>query len=156
MYRRREFGLLGLSATAAALGGVAIAADEKGDKAHDKHDETDVVEACAKACSDCQRACDSCAMHCGDLLKQGQKEHAETLASCLDCGDFCAAASRIVSRKGPFAGLICESCAQACDHCAQACEKFPDDRHMAGCAEECRKCEKACKAMLPHLGHAAG
>ena len=44
----------------------------------------------------------------------------------------------------------------ACDRCAKECEKFPQDQHMAACAEECRKCEKACKAMLPHVGHAAG
>jgi len=158
MYRRREFGLLGLSAVAAAaaaVGDAARAADEKSTK-HAEHAGTDVVEACAKACSDCQRACDACARHCGDLLKDGHKEHAETLATCLDCADFCAAASRIVSRRGPFAGQICESCADACDHCAKACEKFPQDKHMTACAQECRTCEKACKAMLPHLGHAAG
>jgi hypothetical protein len=156
MIGRRQFALHSVSAAAAAAFGSAVhAADSKQADAH-QHHEDDVVSACAKACSDCQRACDSCSTHCADMLKTGQKDHAVTLGTCLDCADFCAAASQIVSRKGPFSALICESCATACDHCAQACEKFPQDPHMTACAEECRRCEKACKAMLPHVGHAAG
>jgi hypothetical protein len=156
MIGRRQFALHSLSAaTAAAFGAPGFAADNKQSATHEHH-EDDVMSACARACSDCQRACDSCSTHCTDLLTQGHKEHAVTLGTCLDCSDFCAAASQIVSRRGPFAALICESCATACDHCAKECEKFPDDQHMTACAEECRKCEKACKAMLPHVGHAAG
>jgi len=156
MIHRRQFGFQTLSAAAAvAVGTSALAADEKKPVPHEHHKD-DVMSACARACSDCQRECDACSTHCADMLKEGHKDHAVTLGTCLDCSDFCAAASQIVARKGPFAALICESCATACDHCANECEKFPDDKHMAACAEECRKCEKACKAMLPHLGHAAG
>ena len=68
---------------------------QKKPAAHEHH-EDDVMSACAKACSDCQRACDSCSTHCASMLKQGQKEHAVTLGTCLDCADFCAAASQIV------------------------------------------------------------
>ena len=156
MIGRREFGVLGFSAAAAAFSGRALASEDSKKDAHEGHGSDDVMDACAEACSDCQRACDSCASHCGMQLKDGKDEHAVTLATCLDCADFCAAASRLTARKGPFAGLICESCAVACDRCAQECEKFPMDKHMAACAEECRKCEKACKSMLPHIGHAAG
>ena len=157
MWNRREFEILGLSAAASALAAMAHGTDAKGDAtSKEHHSETDVVDACAKACSDCERACDSCAAHCAGLLKDGHPEHATTLAACLDCADFCSAASQIVSRRGPFSALICESCAGACDHCAQACEKFPDDKHMAACAVACRTCEKACRSMLPHLGHSAG
>ena len=84
----------------------------------------------------------------------GTKEHMTTLATCQDCADFCAAASQIVSRGGPFAAEICKACAEACAMCAKECEKFPDDEHMKMCAVECRKCEKACREMVGHAGHA--
>jgi hypothetical protein len=154
MIGRREFGKLGLGLLgAAAVGRTAFAADDKPASEH-AHDEQDLLfAACAKACSDCQRECDSCAAHCAHLLAEGHKEHLLTLATCQDCADFCAAAAQIVARGGPFAALICESCAEACNRCATACEKFPDDERMQACAEECRKCEEACKKMLPHAGH---
>ena len=157
MIGRRQFALHSVSAAAAAAFGSSAYSADADRPAADKHShEGDVFSSCAAACSDCQRACDSCSTHCAKLLLEGEKDHAATLATCLDCADFCAAASQIVSRKGPFAALICESCATACDHCAKACEKFPTDEHMKACAEECRRCEKACKTMLPHIGHAAG
>jgi hypothetical protein len=110
-----------------------------------------MMQACAKACSDCQRACDSCATHCAHLLTEGKTEHLKSLANCQDCATVCAAAAQIVSRSGPHSALICESCAKSCEQCAKACEAFPADKHMKACAEECRKCEKACKAMVKHL-----
>lgn len=107
---------------------------------------------CAAACSDCQRECDSCSSHCAMKITEGDKAHAVTLQTCLDCGDLCAAASQIVSRGGPFSDLICQSCADACGRCAKECNKFPDDAHMKKCADECLKCEKACREMLKHTG----
>jgi len=115
---------------------------------HNGHGEA--MQACAKACSDCQRACDMCATHCANQLAGGHKEHVTTLATCRDCADFCAAAAQIVSRGGPFAGLICDSCAEACARCGKECAKFPDDKHMKMCADECRACEKACREMVKH------
>lgn len=105
---------------------------------------------CAEACSNCQRECDTCASHCSRMLTQGEKAHAVTLQTCLDCADFCAAAAQIVSRGGPFSDLICQSCAEACARCAKECNKFPNDSHMKKCADECLKCEKACREMLKH------
>lgn len=154
MVNRREFGVAGLSVVAlAALKGSAFAQGKTNASGeHAEHD--DVLQACAKACSDCQRACDMCTTHCAHLLAEGKKEHATTLATCQDCADFCVAASQVAARGGPFAALICESCAEACARCAKECEKFPDDKHMKMCAEECRKCEKACREMVKHLGRA--
>ena len=151
MIGRREFGVAGLSAAALAVVQGSAFAQPKAKKA-DEHD--DVLQACAKACSDCQRSCDMCAAHCAHLLHAGHKEHMTTLATCQDCADFCAAAAQIVARGGPFAGLICESCAEACARCGKECGKFPDDKHMTACAKECRKCEKACREMVKHAGHA--
>lgn len=154
MLGRREFGITGLSAVAlAALEGNLFAqAPQAAAPHHMEHDA--MLQACAKACSDCQRACDMCATHCAHQLAEGKKEHLATLATCRDCADFCATAAQIVARGGPFAALICQSCAEACARCAIECEKFPNDEHMKLCAQECRKCEKACKDMVQHAGHA--
>jgi hypothetical protein len=103
---------------------------------------------CAAACADCQRSCDSCAEHCLKLVAEGNKRHQQTLQTCLDCAEICAAADRIVSRSGPFSDTICRACAEACKRCATACEQFPDDEHMAQCANECGKCQRACESML--------
>jgi hypothetical protein len=106
------------------------------------------MEACAKACSDCQRACDLCSTHCAHQVHAGKAEHMKTLMTCQDCADVCAAASQVVARGGPFAVTICKACADVCAECAKACEAFPDDAHMKMCAQECRKCEKACREMV--------
>jgi hypothetical protein len=113
------------------------------------------MQACAEACSDCQRACDMCTTHCIRLLKDGKEAHIKSAMTCQDCADICAVAASIVSRSGPFSVTICEACADACAACAKQCEAFPDDEHMKECAEECRKCEKACREMIAHAAHRA-
>lgn len=120
------------------------------EKKADHMEHNEMMQACAKACSDCQRACDMCSTHCSHMLGEGKKEHSVTLATCQDCSTVCSGASQIVARGGPFSGIICAACVDACAKCATQCEKFPDDKHMKMCAEECRKCEKACRDMLKH------
>jgi hypothetical protein len=98
--------------------------------------------------------CESCAKHCAGLLAKGEKKHLKTLGTCADCGDFCALAARVVSRRGPLVATTCEACAKACDVCGKACEENGgSDEHMKRCAKECRACEKACREMLAHIGH---
>ena len=138
---------MSLSAAAALAGGTR--AHAAGGDHHAMP--TEAHEECAEACAECQRECDSCATHCAHQLHGGKKEHFETLMTCRDCADFCAAAAQIVARGGPFAKEICTGCAEACAKCAKACEKFADDEHMKECAEECRECEKACREMLKHV-----
>lgn len=114
--------------------------------AHQHHSQP--MSECAAACAKCQQACDSCAAHCLSLLDEGKKAHAQTLQTCLDCAEICAAADRIVARGGPFSEIICRACADACVRCAEACERFTDDEHMAECAKECRQCANACQRMV--------
>lgn len=118
---------------------------------HREHHE--MLQTCAKACSDCQLACDTCTTHCGHQLHEGKKDHMTSMMACQDCATICSAAAQIMARGGPFANAICDSCAKACKDCAIVCEKFPQDEHMQACAKECRKCEAACKKMLQHLGN---
>lgn len=155
----RKRGMVGMALVALLAFGVAIAQQPKKPKAkasdnppagHEHMEHNEALQACAKACSDCQRMCDMCSTHCGHQLAEGKKEHVTTLMTCQDCADICAAASQVTARGGPFSGIICESCADACGACAKECEKFPDDEHMTACAKECRKCEKACREMLKH------
>jgi hypothetical protein len=128
--------------------GVPFAVTQERTVQHTEHEK--MLQDCAKACSDCQRACDMCSTHCAHQVHEGKKEHIATLMTCQDCSTFCAAASQITARGGPFAQLICMSCADACARCGAECEKFPNDSHMKACAEECRRCEKACRGMGKH------
>lgn len=116
--------------------------------AHSKH--SSAMSECARACADCMQQCESCAKHCADLAASGKKETLETLGNCADCADFCSAAARIVSHRGPMTHSMCEACAKACDTCAAACEKYPQDEHMARCTKACRECARACREMLKH------
>ena len=105
---------------------------------------------CAKACANCMQQCESCVRHCANLVAEGKKEHMKTLGTCDDCAEFCTAAARIVSHRGPMMNPMCEACAKACDTCAAACEKYPKDEHMIQCAKACRECARSCREMLKH------
>lgn len=145
---RKRFGLGALLTAALLLASYGQAARAY----HEGHDHGP-ADKCARACADCMRECESCAKHCADLLSKGDKKHLKTLGTCADCGDFCALAAKVVSRRGPTAATTCEACAKVCDVCAKACEESPDDKHMASCAKACRDCAKACREMVKHAGH---
>jgi hypothetical protein len=106
------------------------------------------MQKCIEACVTCTNQCETCFVHCTGLVASGKKEHVATLKSCVDCGDLCAVAGKIMSRDGSLIGPACEGCAKGCDACAASCEKFPKDEHMAACARACRDCSKACREML--------
>jgi hypothetical protein len=150
--KTRIFGGINVASALAIVGLMTFAQQGRTQEkkvVHMEHNE--MMQACAKSCSDCQRACDTCSTHCTHMLHEGKKEHLKALTNCQDCATVCVAAAQIVARGGPHSVLICESCAKSCEQCAKACEAFPDDKHMKACAEECRKCEKACKAMVKHM-----
>ncbi len=142
------------TALALALGTSFAAPPKQKSKEIDHSEHNQGLQACAKACADCQLACDTCATHCAHKVHAGEGEHIKTLMSCQDCADACSAAAHIAARGGPFATTICQACADICGGCAKNCEAFPDDEHMKKCAEECRKCEKACREMAKHGEHA--
>jgi hypothetical protein len=144
MIGRRQFGIAGISA-------ITLAAMQPSGYAEDRKDEHKAMfEDCSEACTNCQRECDECAHHCAMMLAEGKKEHMNTLATCQDCADVCAATAHIVARHGAFANMICGACAEACAKCGKECEKYPGDKAMVECAKECRECEKACREMLKH------
>jgi hypothetical protein len=137
------------------LGGRSLAQQEKGAAggAHHHDEHATAFDKCARACTTCMRECESCANHCAHLVAAGKKQHLHTLGTCADCAEFCGAAARIVSHRGPMAGLICDSCAKACKDCERACEQTgAGDEHMQRCAKACRACADACREMIQHLG----
>jgi hypothetical protein len=140
MFRRLM--LAALAAAALVLSGARAEDKEDPHKAH--------FDACAKACADCMRECESCAHHCAHLVIDGKKDHAMSMALCVDCGDICATAAKLTARGGPMAVPYCEGCAKACDACAAECDKFPSDDHMKACAKACKDCAKACRDMAAH------
>jgi hypothetical protein len=149
MYRRT----MGVALGAALLALAVPAGRAADDKEAAKHMHG-VHAKCAQACAVCMLQCEGCARHCAMLLAKGETKHLKTLATCADCGDFCALAAKVVARHGPMSVTTCEACAKVCDTCAKACEEFPSDEHMKACAKACRDCAMACRDMVKHAGHA--
>lgn len=139
----RVFLFTGVIAVACLTG-----ANLQADDSHHEH-----FMKCAKACADCQLQCDMCFQHCSELVAKGDKDHTQTMHSCVDCADCCKLAATLSARQSQFAGAACECCAKCCDECASKCEKFPDDKHMASCATSCRDCAKECRLMMKHLSN---
>jgi len=110
------------------------------------------MEKCLKECERCARECESCFHHCTVLVSQGQKDHLTTLRTCLDCGELCAVAAKVMARHGAFMGLTCEACAKACELCGAECQKHANDEQMKRCAEACKDCAKACRDMVKAVG----
>jgi gas vesicle protein len=140
--------LVGVGAGAAVF--AAAGASLADDKGHEHHEH---LMACARACAACALECEGCFRHCADALKDGKKEHATTLHTCVDCADCCRMTAALVARRGPFAAHAVECCVKCTEACAAACEKFPDDKQMAACAKACRDCLKACREAAKHLAH---
>ena len=136
-------------ALAGGLGALRLAADDRG--AEHRHGHA-AMEACIKECDRCAKECESCFNHCAHMVAQGKKAHLRTLKTCIDCADFCAAASKMIARHGAFMTLMCDACAKACDGCGAECEKFPTDEHMKRCGQACRDCAKACRDMVKAMG----
>ena len=115
--RRQQ--LAAASLTLVVIGGFAalrLSADDKKADPHRGHAE---MEACLKECGRCAAECEMCFDHCSHMVAEGKKEHLRTLKTCIDCGDFCALAGKIIARHGAFTNLTCEAFAKACDVCGR-------------------------------------
>src|SRR5262249_42691756 len=60
------------------------------------------LEKCIKACVDCAKECESCFNYCTEMVAKGERMHATTVRTCIDCGELCAVAAKLMSRQGPF------------------------------------------------------
>ena len=139
---QRLSGALMLAATAWCAGQLAAAAQTAPAAAYTR---------CASACSACAAKCRACSAHCAGMIRAGMKEHQKSKSLSDDCGEICALAARICTRRGPETSAICTACAQACDACGADCRKYPDMKPMKDCAASCAVCEKACREMIQAL-----
>jgi hypothetical protein len=104
---------------------------------------------CLKECVNCAKECEGCFQHCTTLVSQGHKEHLTTVRTCIDCGELCAVAAKLIARNGAFQSIACEACAKACDGCAAACDQHAaHDEVMKRCGDACKTCAQACREMV--------
>src|SRR5262249_4395806 len=104
---RRSSVVLGVVAVVLAGGFWAVHLLAAGQRTDAPAHHSAEMEKCIKECERCARECESCFNHCTMLVAQGHKEHVRTLKTCIDCGEFCAAAAKLTARHGAFMGLMC-------------------------------------------------
>jgi hypothetical protein len=146
MDRRELLGVLGATAAglAAATGGQALAQEHK-------HDEGDIHEKCAEACSDCAKECNQGFHHCYKQVQAGKQQHAKAMHLCVDCGEICSTAGKLVARMSPLMTFTCHACAESCEACIAECEKL-NDPGMKETIESLKKCAQTCREMVKAMG----
>ena len=146
MDRRELLGVLG--ATAAGLTAVtgARAQEEKG-----RHGHGDIHERCAEACADCEKHCNHGFHHCYKQVEAGKQEHAKAMHLCVDCGEVCSTAGKLVARMSPLMIFTCHACAESCEACLKECEKL-NDPEMRVVVASLRRCAATCREMVKAMG----
>lgn len=145
MDRRELLGVLGATAAglAAVSGGTA--------SAQEKHAGGDIHERCAEACSDCEKECNRGFHHCYKQVQAGKQGYAKAMHLCVDCGEVCSTAAKLVARMSPLMTFTCHACAESCDACIAECEKL-GDAEMKEVVASLRKCSESCKEMVKAMG----
>ncbi|RUL83574.1 four-helix bundle copper-binding protein [Tautonia sociabilis] len=151
MDRRELLGVLGATAAglAAATGGKALGQEARA-HAH-AHAEGDIHERCAEACLDCEKQCNRGFHHCYTQVQAGKPGHAKAMHLCVDCGEVCSTAAKLVARMSPLMVHTCLACAESCDDCIAECEKL-DDPEMKAVVESLKTCAAACREMVQAMG----
>ncbi len=151
MDRRELLGVLGATAAglAAATGGSAFGQDAK---AHDHaHGEGDIHARCADACTECEKMCNQAFHHCFKQVQAGKLGHAKAMHMCVDCGDVCGTAGKLVARMSPLMTHTCRACAECCEACIAECEKL-DDPGVKEFVASLRACARSCREMVEAMG----
>ena len=147
MDRRELLGTLGATsaALAAITGGSAIAQEGHA------HKEGDIHEKCAVDCSNCANECNQGFHHCYQQLQAGKPGHAKSMHLCVDCGDVCATAAKLVARRSPLMAIGCQACVESCEACIAECEKL-NDPGMSEVIASLRKCAQSCRELIKAMG----
>jgi hypothetical protein len=106
---------------------------------------------CAEDCTDCEKECNWGFHHCYKQVQAGKQDYAKAMHLCVDCGDICSTAGKLVARMSPLMTHTCRACAECCDACVAACEQL-NDREMKEVIESLRKCAKSCREMVQAMG----
>jgi hypothetical protein len=144
MDRRELLGILG--ATAAGLAVTGGARQARAGQGRD-----DVHERCAEACSDCAKECNRAFHHCYEQVASGKVGHAKAMHLCVDCGEVCSTAAKLVARISPLMVHTCRACAECCDACFIECEKL-NDPEMREVLDSLKKCAAVCREMVKVIG----
>jgi len=145
MDRRELLGVLG--ATAAGLATVAGAGEARA--AQGGKDNTHAQ--CAEDCVDCEKHCNQGFHHCYKQVQAGKQDYAKAMHLCVDCGDICSTAGKLVARMSPLMTHTCRACAECCDDCVAACEKL-NDPEMKEVVVALKTCAKSCREMVKSMG----
>lgn len=148
MDRREMLGMLG--ATAAGLTAAAGKAGAHQQGAGGAQD-GDIHERCAEACVDCEKHCNHGFHHCYQQVQAGKQDHAKSMHLCVDCGEVCSTAGKLVARRSPLMTITCHACAEACEACIAECEKM-NDAEMKEVVASLRKCAQTCREMAQAMG----
>ncbi len=149
MDRRELLGVLGATAAglAAVTGRSALAQEGK---AH-AHAEGDIHEKCAEACTDCEKECNQGFHHCYKQVQAGKTSHAKAMHLCVDCGEVCSTAGKLVARMSPLMTFTCHACAESCEACIAECEKL-NDPGMKETIASLKTCAASCREMVKAMG----
>ena len=146
MDRRTMLGTLGTTAA-----GLAFVAGGREARAAQKEGKGDIHEECAEACFDCEKECNQGFHHCYKQVQAGKQEYAKAMHLCVDCGEACSTAGKLVARMSPLMTHTCRACAECCDDCVAACEKL-NDPGMKETIEALKACSKSCHEMVKMMG----
>jgi hypothetical protein len=100
--------------------------------------QTQVLDRCIEACTECSAECRRCADACRHM--EGMEDCANACAECAMVCDRCVQTMRAGSNAD------CRQCAEVCERCASECEKHSHMEHCRYCADVCRTCMQACLA----------
>jgi hypothetical protein len=151
MDRRELLGVLGATAAglAAVTGGETLAQQAK-PHAHEEG-RGDIHEKCAEACVDCEKHCNQGFHHCYRQISSGKQQHARAMHLCVDCGEVCSTAGKLVARMSPLMTYTCHACAESCEACIAECEKL-NDPEMKETIAALRTCAQSCREMVKAMG----
>src|SRR5256885_15997357 len=96
MDRRELLGVLG--ATAAGLATVAGAGEARAAQGG----KDDIHERCAEDCVDCEKECNQGFHHCYKQVQAGKQDYAKAMHLCVDCGEVCSTAGKLVPPLSPL------------------------------------------------------
>lgn len=103
------------------------------------------MQSCIDACSDCHATCLSTIAHCLDMGGQhAASQHIKLLA---DCAQICATSADFLIRGSLLHKDTCRACAVVCGACAESCRTMGDDPAMKMCTEACDACAESCEQM---------
>jgi len=104
----------------------------------------------SEACLAAVRATTECVDWC---IQNNDGDLTGCIRYCMDAGDLCDAAARLIARESVHAREALTACADAAKRCAASCEEHRDRHASIGrCADACRAAAEACRVVAERQG----